>query len=304
MFIHLTRCKKIGTFLLTVVMSYCGNAIADPVLNKVLRTQSITLAWVDNTPPLSWQLHGKPTGMAIDICLDVVDSIKKRYSTPINVKWVKVVNAARFEVIKHNQADILCAVTANTEQREKNVSFSTPWFYARMNYLSKKSDNIMNKEMLAGHTVGAISGGTSALVLAKMNQVDNYSISVRLVRDFNEGFDLLEAGHISAFVTDDIIIRGKLVSMADKDKYQMSPEGFGEELSYGLVVAKDADEMKNIINEEIKSEFTSGRFDKLYNKWFITTAPASGESVQQPMPEQLIEEKNRLLSAGDSALQP
>lgn len=304
MFIHLTRCKTIGAFLLTVVMSYCGNAVADPVLNKLLRTHSITLAWVDNTPPLSWQLHGKPTGMAIDICLDVVDSIKKRYNTSINVKWVKVVNAARFEVIKHNQADILCAIAANTGQREKHVSFSIPWFYSKMNYLSKKSDNIMNKEMLAGHTVGAISGGTSALILAKLNQVDNYSISVRLVRDFNEGFDLLEAGHISAFVTDDIIIRGKLASMTEKEKYQMSPEGFGDELSYGLVVAKDANEMQDIINEEIKSLFTSGRFDELYNKWFVPSAPKSGESVQQPMPEQLIEEKNRLLSAGDNALQP
>lgn len=304
MFIHLTNCKMIGIFLLAVVMSYCGNATADPVLNKVLSTHSITLAWVDNSPPLSWQLNGKPAGMAIDICLGVVDSIKKRYNTNIDVKWVKVVNAARFEVIAHNQADILCAIAANTGQREKLVSFSIPWFYSKMNYLSKKSDNIMNKEMLAGHTVGAISGGTSALVLAKMNQFDNYSISVRLVRDFNEGFDLLEEGHISAFVTDDIIIRGKLASMAEKDQYQMNREGFGEELSYGLVVAKNANELKTIINDEIKSLFTSGRFDKLYRKWFMPPSSLSGENIQQPMPEPLIDEENRLLTAGDNASQP
>lgn len=162
----------------------------------------------------------------------------------------------------------------------------------------------MNKEMLAGHTVGAISGGTSALVLAKMNQFDNYSISVRLVRDFNEGFDLLEEGHISAFVTDDIIIRGKLASIAEKDQYQMNREGFGEELSYGLVVAKNANELKTIINDEIKSLFTSGRFDKLYTKWLMPPSSLSGENIQQQMPEQLIDEENRLLTAGDNASQP
>lgn len=304
MFIHLTRCKSIGAFLLTAVMSYCGNAIADPVLNKILSTHSITLAWVDNTPPLSWQLNGKPTGMAIDICLDVVDSIEKRYQTKITVNWVKIVNAARFEVIAHNQADILCALAANTGKRDKLVNFSIPWLYSSMNYLSRKSDNITSKEMLAGHTIGVISGGTSALVLAKMNKTYNYSISVKLVKDFNDGFDLLEQGNISAFVTDDVIIRGKLASMAEKDKYQINPEGFGEELSYGLVVANNANQMIAIINQEIKSMFTSGRFDKLYNKWFMPSATSSGESVQQPMPAQLIEEKNRLLNANGNASQP
>jgi glutamate/aspartate transport system substrate-binding protein len=300
LFIHLTRCKTIAAFLLAVMMSYCGNAFADPVLNKVLSTHSITLAWVDNTPPISWQLNGKPTGMAIDLCLDVVESLKKRYNTNINVKWMKIANAARFEVIASNQADILCAIAANTGQRVKLVNFSTPWFYSKMNYLTRKSDNIMNTEMLAGHTVGAISGGTSAQVLTEMNQLYNYSISVKLVRDFDEGFNLLEEGHISAFVTDDIIILGKLSNLAEKEKYQMSPEGYGDELAYGLVAAKNANDMMDIINEEIKFMFRSGRFDKLYNKWFMSP----GQAVQQPMSAQLIEQKNRILRADDITGKP
>lgn len=303
MFSHLTYCKTIGAFLLAGMVLFSENAIADPVLDKILNTHNIRLAWVDNTKPISWLSNGKPVGMAIDICLDVVENLQLRYKTNINVTWVKVATAARFQVIANNKADILCAVAANTGQRDKLVSFSIPWLYTKMNYLTKKADNISNKEMLAGHTVGVISGGTSAIVLAKMNQQFNYSISVKLVRDFNEGFSLLADDHITAFVTDDIIIRGKLVDIPDREKYEMNPEGFGETLSYGLVVAKDADNMKDIINEDIKSMFTSGRFDKLYNKWFMSPVSSSGGSVQQPMSDQLIEQESRLLDTQHNSAQ-
>lgn len=111
--------------------------------------------------------------------------------------------------------------------------------------------------MLSGRTVGAISGGTSALLLSAMNPNINYSISVKLMRSFDEGFDLLEQGHISAFVTDDIIIHSKLAEMADRDDYQMSAEGFGDVIPYGMVIAKDADEIESIINDELKNLFIS-----------------------------------------------
>lgn len=301
MFRHLAHCKWIGSFLLVAGALFCNNAVADPVLDKVLSTHSIKLAWVDGNKPLSWELNGKPTGMAIDLCLDVVDSIKKRYNTKIDVQWVQVSSAARFEYIIHHQADVLCAIAGITIQRSKTVNFSTPWFYTQTNLLAKKSENINNKEMLTGRTVGAISGGTSALLLAKVNQELNYSVSVKLVRSFDEGFKLLKEGHISAFVTDDIIIRSKLAEIPDRDDYEMGTEALGDELSYGLAVAKDADDMLTIINTEIKSIFISNKFDVLYNKWFMSPITSSGENIRQPMSERLIEQKNSFLSVGNNA---
>jgi len=275
------------------MMLFCGNAFADPVLNKILSTHSITLAWVDNTRPISWQLNNKPSGLAIDICLDVVQSIEKRYNTKLNVKWMNIPAAARFQVISDNHADILCAVAANSAQRNKIVNFSIPWFYTKMNFLAKKSAQIMNEELLSGHTVGVISGGSAALALAKMNKIYHYSISVKLVRDFNEGFDLLADGHISAFITDDVIIRGKLAEMPDKEDYQLSSDGFGNTLNYGLVVAKNTEEMEEIINTNIKSMFASKRFEELYNKWFMSPLTSPEDNVQLPMSDQLLNDMHR-----------
>lgn len=293
MFSYLTNCKSTGIFLLTTMMLFCGNVFADPVLNKILSTHSITLAWVDNTRPIAWQLNNKPSGMVIDICLDVVQSIEKRYNTKLDVKWIKIPAAARFEVISHNQADVLCAVAANSGQRHKIVKFSIPWFYTRMNILTKKSEQVLNEELLSGHTVGVISGGTAALELAKMNENYNYSISVKLVRDFNDGFDLLADGHISAFITDDVIIRGKLAEMPNKEDYQINASGFGNTLEYGLAVDKNADEMEEIINTNIKTMFATKRFDELYNKWFMSPLTSPDDIVQLPMSQQLINDKLR-----------
>lgn len=295
MFSHLTYCKALGSFLLAAMTFFCSNAVADPVLNKILSTHSITLAWVGSSKPISWELNGKPTGMAIDICHGVVESIKKRYNTNINIQWVEVASAARFEYISHHKADILCAIAGNTVQRNKSVSFSIPWFFTQTNFLAKKSQHINSLEMLSGQTVGAISGGTSALLLSQMNQNVNYSISVKLMRSFDEGFSLLEQGHISAFVTDDIIIHSKLAEMANRDEYQMSTEGFGDIIPYGMVTAKDADEIESIINDELKSLFISKRFDALYDKWFMSPIVPTGENMQQPMSKELIKEKNSYL---------
>ncbi|MFP2504531.1 transporter substrate-binding domain-containing protein [Buttiauxella gaviniae] len=300
LFSHLTYCKMIGSFLLAAMIFFCSNAVADPVLNKVLSTHSITLAWVGSSKPISWELNGKPTGMAVDICQDVVDSIKKRYNTNINIQWVEVASAARFEYISHHKADILCAIAGNTAQRNKFVTFSKPWFFTRTNFLAKKSQRINSMEMLSGRTVGAISGGTSALLLSAMNQNINYSISVKLMRSFDEGFDLLEQGHISAFVTDDIIIHSKLAEMADRNDYQMSAEGFGDVIPYGMVIPKDADEIEAIINDELKNLFISKRFDELYNKWFMSPISPTGENMQQPMSKDLIKEKNSYLLAPET----
>ncbi|MEW7314694.1 transporter substrate-binding domain-containing protein [Buttiauxella gaviniae] len=302
MFNHLSYCKTIGVFLLAAMSLFCKNSFADPVLNKILTTKSITLAWVDNTRPISWELDNKPTGMAIDLCMDIVHSIETRHNTQLAVKWVKIPTAARFEFISHNQADILCTVAANSAQRDKIVNFSIPWLYTNMNYLAKKSAHIMNKEMLTGHTVGVISGGTAALVMAKMNRDYNYSVSVKLVRDFEEGFSLLEENHISAFITDDVIIRGKLAEMPDKEDYQTGNDGFGNVLEYGLVVPKNAEDLKKLIDEDIKAMFITKRFDKLYDKWFMSPLTAPDDNVQRPMSELLIQEKNSFISSDSNSL--
>lgn len=88
--------------------------------------------------------------------------------------------------------------------------------------------------------------------------------------------------------------------MADRDDYQMSTEGFGDVIPYGMVIAKDADEIESIINEELKNLFISKRFDELYNKWFMSPISPTGENMRQPMSKDLIKEKNSYLPATET----
>lgn len=83
----------------------------------------------------------------------------------------------------------------------------------------------MNVEMLAGYTAAAISGWTSVQFLAKMIQDFNFSTPVKLVRDYNEGLNLLENGHVSAFVSDNLIIRGNVTNLAEREKKPMAMRG-------------------------------------------------------------------------------
>lgn len=104
--------------VLLAVTCLAGAASAEDLsgtLQKVKETRKITLGYQEASVPFSY-LDGnqKPVGFAMDICLKIVDAVKKQLGMPdITVDYVAVTWSNRIPLMVNGTLDLHCSATTN-----------------------------------------------------------------------------------------------------------------------------------------------------------------------------------------------
>ena len=158
--------SRIAKLLLTVVA--CA-ACAAPVLaqegtlKKIKDTGTITIGHRDASIPFSYyDDKQQPVGYAMDLCLKVVDAVKKELKMPkIEVKYQLVTSANRIPLMANGTIDLECGSTTNNAARQKEVAFAITHYLTANRYVTKKSSNIKSIADLKGKTVVSTSGTTN-----------------------------------------------------------------------------------------------------------------------------------------------
>ncbi len=108
---------RLPTILLAVTC-LAGAASAEDLsgtLQKVKETKKITLGYQEASVPFSY-LDGdqKPVGFALDICLKIVDAVKKQLGTSdIAVEFLPVTSSNRIPLMVNGTLDLHCSATTN-----------------------------------------------------------------------------------------------------------------------------------------------------------------------------------------------
>mgnify|MGYP000284712330 CR=1 FL=1 len=91
-------------------------ATAASTLDKVAKSGVVSLGYRDNSLPFSYlNADKRPIGYSIDICLKVVDAIKRELKRPdLAVKFVPVTSVTRYPMLIDGQIDLECANTPST----------------------------------------------------------------------------------------------------------------------------------------------------------------------------------------------
>ena len=84
--------------------------------------------------------------------------------TSLNVAYVPVTAADRFEAIKQQKADILCEATSATLSRREAVDFSIPTFVDGAS-LMIRADGPHDLKAMAGQKIGVLAGTTTEQAL-------------------------------------------------------------------------------------------------------------------------------------------
>jgi ABC-type amino acid transport substrate-binding protein len=93
------------------------------VLDRISQDKTIRIAYREDAPPFSYKDKiGEPVGFMVDLCRDVAKRLAEQRNFPsLNVTYVPVTAADRFEAIQQQKADILCEPTsATTEEALRN----------------------------------------------------------------------------------------------------------------------------------------------------------------------------------------
>lgn len=210
-------------------------------------------------PPFEQGKPGNYTGFDIDLIEAIGEEIGR---TPD-------VQDSSFETIFRDVAQgkfeaVISAATI-TEEREKVVGFSNPYYLSEQAILVKEGSDIKGLEDLAGKTVAA-QQGTTGLELGK-EKADAGEL-----RPFPEGPDAINA--LKSGTVDAVIIDAPVAVNAIEEAGGIEiAEKVPTEETYGIAVAKDDTELLEQINEGLAAVLADGTYEQIYEKWFKEAPP-------------------------------
>ncbi|TAM85152.1 amino acid ABC transporter substrate-binding protein [bacterium] len=266
------------------------SAFAGATLDQIKSSKEITLGYRDASVPFSYiDQNQKPVGFSLDLCAHVVDALKQTLGLPaLKVHYLAVTGANRIPLIQNGTVTIECGGTSSSAQRLQQVSFSVATFVSHSKWLTKSDSGIKSAADLKGKTV-VVTQGSNAVQLAKeVSDKDGLGLNIVQAHDHAESMLMLQSGRAAAFMEDDILLAAKKAEATNPTQYKFLPDSYNT-LAYGLMIPKNAPELKAIVDKALSSLMASGEFTKIYDKWFEQPIPPNNVNLNFPMSTDLKE---------------
>ncbi len=263
------------------------NVIAG-TLKKVHDAGVVTLGYRESSFPFSYLVGQRPVGYSIDLCLHVVEEIRKELDDPaINVAFTKVTSETRIPDLVAGKVDIECGSTTANKEREKQVAFSPIMFVAGTKLMVKAGSPYRSYRDFAGKTVVVTAGTTNESALRALNDKNRLGINIVTAPDHEQSYQMAANGQADAFATDDALLYG-LIARHHAEKDLIVVGGYLSYDPYGLMFRKDDPQMARAVGRAFSTMAKSRDLFEAYHRWFERRTP-SGEEINLPMGPQLSE---------------
>jgi glutamate/aspartate transport system substrate-binding protein len=264
-------------------------ALAD-TLSKVKDSGTITMGIRESSYPLSY-LDDKqqPIGYHIDICNRIIDAVKAELKmSGLKVQHQAVTSQNRIPLVTNGTVDLECGSTTNNEARQKQVSFAPTTFVTNVRMAVKKSSGITSLAQLGGKPVATTTGTTSVKLMRQHEKGQNVDFKEVFGKDHADSFLMLETDRAVAFVMDDNLLAGLIVTSKNPADYAIVGEVLNIE-PIAIMIRKDDPAFKKLVDTTVTGMMKSGEIDKLYTKWFMSPIPPKGANMNFPMSDKLKE---------------
>jgi len=257
-------------------------------LKKLKDNGSITLGIRESSYPLSY-LDGKqqPVGYHIDVCNRIVDAVKAQLKLPaLKVQHQAVTSQNRIPLVSNGTVDLECGSTTNNEARQKQVAFAPTTFVTNVRMAVKKASGITGLGQLGGKPVATTTGTTSVQLMRAHEKGKGIDFKEVYGKDHADAFLMLETDRAVAFVMDDNLLAGLIVSSKSPADYAIVGEVLNVE-PIAIMLRRDDPAFKKLVDAAVIGLMKSGELEKLYARWFLSPIPPKNVSMNFPMSEQL-----------------
>jgi len=235
-------------------------------LNQVNKSGKIKIGYRESLPPMSaLNKEGVPEGYSIDLCILIADEVEKKLGRDIEIEYVPVTAADRFEALIDNRIDILCGATTKTLSRSELVDFTQLTFVTGASFMTLKSTNLMNN--FDGKKIGVAKGTTTYTALKEL--FDDPEINAKIIQldSAADGLAAMEEGKIDAVSADQVVLIGLALKSGTPGKYAILPNMISYE-PLALAVRRNDADFRLVADRVISHLYRSKKILPIYNKWF------------------------------------
>ena len=226
----------------------------------------------------------KPVGFAMDICLKIVDAVKKQLGMPdIAVDYVAVTSSNRIPLMVNGTLDLHCSATTNNADRQKQVAFTNTHFLSATRFAAKKAAKINTIDDLKGKAVTAVAGSVNLNQLAKVNTERNLGIRIMPAVDQAEAFLLLETDRAQAYALDDVQLAVAIARSKEPALFMISEETFAKAEPFGIMLRREDAPFKALADRATAELYASPEIEVLYRKWLESPTPPNGINYNVPI---------------------
>jgi glutamate/aspartate transport system substrate-binding protein len=274
-----------------VVAAFAAGAQAEDLngtLKTISDTNTIRIGYRESSIPFSYlDQNQKPVGYAMDLCMAVVDAVKKKLNKPgLAVSLIPVTSQTRIPLMVNGTIDMECGSTTNSKERQKQVAFSDSYYVTSVRMVVKANSGIKSLADLNGKSVVTTTGTTSDRYIKQNEKGENLDVKNLYGKDHAESFLMVESGRASAFVMDDILLASLIAESKNPKDFAIVGPALSVE-PYGIMLRKDDPQIKAIADATLSGIFKSGQGNTLYNKWFMSPIPPKSVNINLPMSDKL-----------------
>jgi glutamate/aspartate transport system substrate-binding protein len=254
-------------------------------LQKIREAGAITLGFRESQVPFSYlDNNQKPVGYGIDICLTIVEAVKKELALPnLEVRFNPETPSTRIPLLANGTIDLECGSATNNLDRQKQVDFTNTNFVTQSRFVAKKSSGLKTIDDLRGKTVVSTSGSSNMKQLVEINKQRGLGMNIVVAGEHPEAFLMVETGRAAAFAMDDILLSSLIASSKDSSAYLISEDGFAPPEPYGIMLRKDDPNFKRIVDRATAELYSGAEGVALYEKWFLRPIPPRELTLNVPM---------------------
>ena len=258
---------------------------AQGVLDRVKGGGSLVIAYRDSSVPFSYinEKTGKPIGYAMDLCMRLVDAVKRETGKQnIPIELVPVTSANRVDVVAAGKADLECGSTTNNADRRKKVAFTIPHFITGARLLVRADSTVNRIEDLAGKTLVSTKGSTPLRAVTQANRERLMGLNIIEAPDHARAVEMVEKGEADAFVMDDVLLYGLAAGRPNPSALKVVGRFVTTEPLAIMLSLHDAP-FKKLVDDEMRRLIFSHEINTIYNKWFMEPIPPQNRALNLPV---------------------
>ncbi|GLW62406.1 basic amino acid ABC transporter substrate-binding protein [Actinomadura rubrobrunea] len=238
---------------------------------KLVKNGKLTTCTSLPYPPFQFPQNGKVVGFDVDL----IDKVAQKLGVTQEIVDVK------FDIIKSGAAlnsgrcDVAAAGMTITEERKKNLDFSTSYFPEAIALMTAKGKGVTTLEQVKSQNLRlGVQTGTTSLDEAK-----KAGLKPKEFDDAGKQLLALQSGQIDIILQDLPVVNDWLKKPDVAAKFERTAE-FETGMQYGFAVRKGGNpELLKVINDTISESIKDGSWRQLYVKW-IGSEPKSTPNAQ------------------------